>query len=163
MSKPTVYLETSLVGYLTSRLSGDLVTAAHQRLTRSWWKLQRPNFTLYVSDLVLREVGAGDPEAAREWMGVLAELIELPTPPEAALVARALIEHKLVPPKAAIDALHVAVAAVNGIDYLLTWNCKHIANAAIRDRVATVIRDLGYKSPVLCTPEELVGENNDDR
>ena len=161
MSKPKVYLETSFIGYLTSRLSGDLITAAHQKLTRAWWDEQRHKFELYVSDAVVEEVGAGDQAAAVERRNVLTGLSTLEIPANARLVARALITKGLVPPKAAYDALHVAVAAVSGMNYLLTWNCKHIANAAIRDDLAAVIRELEYEPPVLCTPEELMGVDDD--
>jgi hypothetical protein len=162
MPKPKVYLETSFIGYLTGRLSGDLITAAHQKLTRSWWDDQRQKFALHISDFVLREVSAGDPAAAKERLGVLAGVAELETPFEAQAVAHALIDKRLVPTKAGVDALHVAVAAVSGMDYLLTWNCKHIANATTREGIAAVIRQLGYKPVVLCTPEELMGVDDDN-
>ena len=162
MAKPTVYIETSVIGYLTSRLSGDLITAAHQKLTRVWWDQRRSKFALHISDFVLREISAGDPTAVQERLDVLGnDVAELPTPPQAAELARALIQQGAVPPKAAIDALHVAVAAIHGIDYLMTWNCRHIANATMRDRIAAVIQNRGYKPPVLCTPEELMGDNDD--
>ena len=116
---------------------------------------------VYVSDAVVEEVGAGDQAAAVERRNVLTGLSTLEIPANARIVARALITKGLVPPKAAYDALHVAVAAVSGMNYLLTWNCKHIANAAIRDDLAAVIRELGYEPPVLCTPEELMGVDDD--
>ncbi|MEO7086272.1 MAG: hypothetical protein ABI442_11215, partial [Gemmatimonadaceae bacterium] len=90
------------------------------------------------------------------------EIESLGVPPEASALAATIISRKLLPPKAAYDALHVAVAAISGMDYLLTWNCKHIANAAIRDDLEAVIRKAGYKPAVLCTPEELMGGDNDD-
>jgi predicted nucleic acid-binding protein len=162
MTKASVYLETSFIGYLTSRLSGDLVTAAHQRLTRSWWETQRTQYVLYVSDFVLREVLAGDAEAAQDRLSMLSETIDLAIPPEADALARHLLAKHLLPPKAAIDALHVAVAAIHNVTYLLTWNCRHIANAATREKIATTIRAQGYNPPVLCTPEELMGESDDE-
>ena len=162
MATPTVYLETSFIGYLTARLSGDLVTAAHQKLTRVWWDEKRHKFALHVSGFVVAEIGAGDPVAIEERMAVLADISQLDIPPDAERVGRALIEKRAIPANAAVDALHVAVAAVCGMDYLLTWNCKHIANAATRDDIATVIRSLGYKPAVLCTPEELMGEDRDN-
>ena len=160
MSKPKVYLETSFVGYLTARMSGDLITAAHQKLTRQWWDEQRHNFTLHVSGFVLGEIGAGDPTAVQERMSMLVGVSLLKTPPEAERLAGALVEKRAIPAKATVDAFHVAVAAVSGMDYLLTWNCKHIANAAMRNEIAAVIRGLGYKPAVLCTPEELMGADD---
>lgn len=162
MRKPKVYLETSFIGYLTARLSGDLITAAHQKLTRTWWDEQRKNFDLYVSQVVVQEVGAGDATAATERNQVLLGIESLDVPREASALAAAIISRKLLPPKAAYDALHVAVAAISGMDYLLTWNCKHIANAAIREDLEAVIRKAGYEPAVLCTPEELMGADNDD-
>lgn len=157
MSQPSIYLETSVVSYLTSRPSRDLVVAAHQQITRTWWDSQRSKYALYVSDFVLLEIQAGDAIAARERQNILAETLGLPTPVETERLAQQLLEQKLLPPKAQVDAYHVAIASISNIDYLLTWNCKHIANATTRDRMVTLIRDRGYKPPVLCTPEELMG------
>ena len=157
MNQPSIYLETSVISYLTSRSSRDLVVAAHQEITRVWWDSQRTKYALYVSDFVLLEIQAGDTAAARERQSILADTLGLPTPVETEALAQRLLDQKLLPPKAQVDAYHVAIAAISNIDYLLTWNCKHIANAATRDRMATLIRDQGYKSPVLCTPEELMG------
>ena len=162
MTKPRVYLETSFIGYLTGRLSGDLITAAHQKLTRTWWDEERHKFALHVSDFVFREISAGDSSAASERRAALVGVVELIPPAEARRVTAALLEKRLVPAKAAMDAAHVAVAAVTGMDYLLTWNCKHIANATTREGIANLIRGLGYNPPVLCTPEELMGEDDDD-
>jgi predicted nucleic acid-binding protein len=159
--KPKVYLETSFIGYLTARLSGDLITAAPQKLTRVWWDEQRKNFELYISQVVVQEVGAGDAVAATERNQVLVGIESLDVPPEASALAAAIISRKLLPPKAAYDALHVAVAAISRMDYPFTWNCKHIANAAIREDLEAVIRKAGYEPAVLCTPEELMGDDND--
>jgi predicted nucleic acid-binding protein len=153
----SVYLETSIVSYLTSRPSRDLIAAGHQQLTHEWWRVRRPTFRLFVSELVLQEAGRGDAEFAAKRLGILHELPQLEIRPDALGLARTLIEHGPLPTTAAADALHIAIAAAHGMEYLLTWNCKHIANAEIRPSIERVCRDEGYEPPVLCTPGELMG------
>lgn len=153
--RPTVYIETTIPSYLTARPSRDLVRAAQQAITREWWE-RRGEFDLFVSEAVLTEVAAGDPDAAARRADALAGVAELPATPEAAALARALLAGVPLPPKAAVDALHVALAAVAGMDFLLTWNCTHIANAVLRNRIEQVCRQSGYEPPVICTPAELV-------
>lgn len=153
--KPRVYLETTIPSYVTAWPSRDLVRAAEQEITREWW-LRRDAFELFVSELVLDEVGAGDPKAAAERLAVLTGVQALALTPEAEALGAELVRQAALPPKAAIDALHIAVAAVNGLSYLLTWNCKHIANAAMRGRIEEVCRAAGFEPPVICTPMELL-------
>lgn len=159
MPKPTVYLETTIVSYLTAWLSRDLVMAGHQRITHEWWNNWRDDFALYISQPVLDEAGAGDPKAAQRRLHFLDGLPRLDVTAEAVNLARALVGGPL-PSRADVDALPMAVAAVNGIDYLLTWNCKHIANAEIRPHVERLCRAYGYQPPVMCTPEELLGRES---
>lgn len=155
--QPKVYLETSVVSYLTAWSSRDLVKAAHQTITREWWR-GRTRFDLYVSQVVLREASAGDPEAARLRMESISALPVLSASPEAGRLAQQLVAQGSLPPKAAVDALHIAIAVVNGIDYVLTWNCTHIANAAMRLKIEAICRQCGYEPVILCTPEELMEE-----
>lgn len=155
--KPGVYLETTIVSYLTARPSRDLIIAAHQELTREWWENKRTDFDLYVAQLVIQEASAGDAEAARKRLEILDLLPLLVVTPAAIALARALTTRGPLPKKAGADALHIAVAAVHGIDYLLTWNCKHIANAQMQTAVAAKCRAAGFEPPVICTPEELLG------
>ena len=152
-----VYLETTIPSYLTAWPSRDLVKAAHQQITREWWQT-RTRFDLYISQVVLREAGGGDVEAARLRLEVVEGIPVLALSPEASALAQQLLQHGPLPAKAAVDALHIGIAAVNGMDYLLTWNCTHIANAAIRYQIETLCRASGYVPPVLCTPEELMEE-----
>jgi predicted nucleic acid-binding protein len=152
----TVYVETSVVSYLTARPSGNLVTRAHQQLTREWWDTRRRTFTLYTSQLVLHEAAAGDPLIAEERLKLLEDLAALDISDEASTLARALLSAGAPPPRAPEDALHIAIAVVNGLEYLLTWNCRHIANAAMRRTIEQVCRDGGYEPTILCTPEELL-------
>jgi len=153
---PSVYIETTIISYLTSRPSKDLVQRAHQRLTRTWWQTRRSEFELYVSPLVLQEAAGGDPVRARHRLAMLRGLPVLGPTTDAIHLSRALLERGAIPKKAEVDALHIAIAAVNGIEYLLTWNCTHIANARMRSKIEAVCRVEGYEPPVLCTPEELM-------
>jgi hypothetical protein len=154
--KPKVYLETTIVSYLTARPSRDLITAAHQHITQQWWHTQRTRFDLFVAPPVMQEAQAGDPEAAARRLAALQGMPLLTLSEEATDLAQALIAPGPLPTNAVVDALHIAIAAVNGMHYRLTWNCTHIANAAIRSDIEDVCRAHGYEPPVLCTPEELL-------
>jgi predicted nucleic acid-binding protein len=153
---PTVYIETSIISYLTGRPTSDVVQAAHQRITRQWWK-GRTQFDLCVSEFVLWEASHGDPTAARRRARALSGLPVLALTNEATVLAAALARESGLPRKAVVDAFHIAVATVHGADYLLTWNCRHIANAAMRGTIERVCRSEGFVPPVICTPEELSG------
>ncbi|WP_295396218.1 type II toxin-antitoxin system VapC family toxin [uncultured Thiodictyon sp.] len=154
--KSKVYLETSIVSYLTARRSRDLVVAANQELTREWWDSRRAAFDLFISEFVSQEAAAGDPSAAARRLAAIQSIQELAVTDEVGELARALIESVPLPPKAQVDAFHIAVAAVNGIDYLLTWNCSHINNAALRPRIDYLCRSMGFEPPIICTPQELL-------
>jgi predicted nucleic acid-binding protein len=152
----TVYLETSIIGYLTSRPSRDLVTAANQHLTHEWWDQHRKRHDLFASEAVVAECGEGDPAAAQERLQVLADIPLLNLDEHAEALADALVKQVPLPEKAVVDALHIAVATVNGIDYLLTWNCTHLANAALQHRIEVVCRSAGFEPPTICTPQQLM-------
>ncbi len=152
-----VYLETTIPSYLTARPSRDIVRAAEQEVTRAWWA-SRDRFDVYVSDLVVKEVAAGDPEAAVQRIQSLAGITVLELTPEAQRLGMELVKRAALPAKAVIDALHISIAAVHGIDYLLTWNCKHIANATMRSKIELVCRTLRFEPPIICTPMELLEE-----
>ena len=151
---PRVYIEPSVLSYLTALPSRDLVQAAHQQLTLEWWA-RRERFDLYVSEAVLLEARLGDPSAAARRMAAVDRLPVLSATLEAQSLARALIAGAAMPARAAIDAVHVAIATVHGLHFLLTWNCAHIANAAVRERIEAISRAEGFRPPVICTPEEL--------
>lgn len=155
--KPKVYIETTVVSYLTGWPSRDLIVAAHQQITREWWQ-GRSRFDLYVSQIVIREAGGGDPEPAALRLKALEGIQVLELSSEALSLAKQLITEGPLPEKAELDALHIGIAVVNGMDYLLTWNCTHIANAAMRHMIEAVCRSMGYEPPVICTPEELMEE-----
>lgn len=151
--KPRVYVETSIVSYLTAFPSRDLVRAAHQQITRDWWAT-RDQFDLYLSQFVLDEASAGDPGAAADRLVALRGVALLSTTPAAAGLAGELVRVGDLPTKATVDAFHIAVAAVHGIDYLLSWNCRHIANATMRGRIEMTCRARGFEPPIICTPTE---------
>ena len=155
--RPTVYLETTVVSYLVARPSRDLVTAAHQQLTREWWEGQRDAFEMFVSQAVVREASAGDPTVAARRLAALDGIPALELTAEVLNLASALVRTGAVPAKAADDALHIGIAAYHGVDYLLTWNARHIANAQTRRAVANVCLAQGYELPVICNPGELMG------
>jgi len=156
--KSRLYLETTIPSYLTSRPSRDLIIAGHQQVTREWWERRSDTFRLYISQLVVDEVSAGDPFAARERLKVLQDLSLLDITPEVTDLASGILASGKIPRKAATDAAHIAIAAVHGMDFLVTWNCVHIANAANAKALALICREHGCECPVICTPEELMGE-----
>lgn len=157
--KRKVYVETSVISYLTARPSKTILGAAHQQITLAWWET-RNQYELLVSESVLRECGAGDPDAARKRLAVLSDIPLLLITEQAVQIAELLVERGIIPPKAAEDALHIAIATVNGVDYLLTWNCRHIANPEIQRGIAEQLEQIGLFLPFICTPEELLGEEN---
>ena len=159
--KLRVYIETTIPSYLTAWPSRDLIQAAHQQATREWWD-RRVAFDLVASALVIEECGAGDPTAAAARLAVLNGLPLVAVTDAAIELAKGLATDVPLPPRAATDALHVATAAVHGIDFLLTWNCTHLANAVLRCRIEGVCRARGYRPPAICTPDELMPEGTDD-
>jgi hypothetical protein len=156
--KSRLYLETTIPSYLTSRPSRDLIIAGHQQITREWWERRRHNFQLYLSQLVIDEASAGDPAAARERLNTLTGLPLLDVTHEVSELASRIVDSGKIPRKAATDAAHIAIAAVHGMDLLMTWNCVHIANATNARALARICREHGCYCPVICTPEELMGE-----
>jgi len=154
MAKPRAYVETSVIGYLTAEPSRDLILAAHQEVTREWWS-GRDRFDLLVSEAVLEEITRGDSVAAARRVAAIDGIAVLSVTDPARALARGFLEAAAMPKKAAIDAAHVAIAATNGVDFLVTWNCTQIANAAVREKIEAVCRAAGFRPPVICTPLEL--------
>ena len=149
------YLETTIVSYLTAWPSRDLVLAAHQQVTRDWWAT-RGSCELFISQFVLDEAAAGDAAAAAQRLEAIRDATLLDVTEDAILLAGDLVAGGGLPPKARLDALHVAMATVHGMDFLITWNCKHIANAATRHIIEDLCRAAGFEPPVICTPLELL-------
>lgn len=156
--KPKIYIENSVISYLTAEPSRDIITAARQALTRQWWNEKRFDYELYISEFVISEAGAGDPEMVTRRLEALTGIAEIELTETVAEFAEILIKEGPLPEKAALDALHIAVAVSGGIEYLLTWNFAHLANATIRNQIERKCRSRGYEPPIICTPEELLGE-----
>ncbi len=154
--KPSVYVETSVISYLTAQASRDLVIAAHQQLTAEWWKQALPTFEPFISPVVLEEIGRGDPDAAKKRMKAIGGFKVLEVVPE----VRDLAEHYFaaidLPEKARADAYHLALAVWHSMDYLVTWNCTHIAGGKVKLIVQRVNVGRALASPIICTPEELM-------
>lgn len=157
---PSVYVETSIVSYLSARESSSLLGAAHQLVTRRWWD-RRNLYRCFVSDVVIRECREGDPTAALRRLDSVRAFPSLAINDQAIEIAESLLLLGIVPKKAAEDALHVAIATAHGMDFLLTWNCRHIANPVIQARIAAHLESIGMLLPFICTPEELLGEENE--
>ncbi|MEF8713079.1 MAG: type II toxin-antitoxin system VapC family toxin [Accumulibacter sp.] len=159
--KRKVYIETSVISYLTARPSKTIIGAAHQQITLAWWEL-RSDYELLVSQLVWQECAAGDPVAAQKRLAALDGISVLAVTQDMIRLAKSLIEQAIIPSKAIEDALHIAVSTLHHVDFLLTWNCRHIANPVIQEKIAVYLETSGLFLPIICTPEELLGGNNDD-
>jgi len=155
----TVYIETSIVSHATAWPSREIQTAALQQQARDWWSAERPKFELVTSQLTLDEASRGDPTAAADRMKLLIGIPLLDIDSDAQALAGLLLSGHMMPEKAAADALHVAVAALGGVKYLLTLNCKHIANAHELPRVYKLLNDEGFGGMLICTPAEFLGSN----
>ena len=156
--KPKLYIENSIISYLTAEQSRDIITAARQALTRQWWNEKRLDYELYISEFVISEALAGDSEMATQRLQLIADIAEVELTETAVEFAEILVAEGPLPRKAALDALHIAVAVSGGIEYLLTWNFAHLANATMRNQIERKCRSKGYEPPIICTPEELLGE-----
>jgi hypothetical protein len=154
--KRSAYLETTIIGYLAMRNSRDVRVAANQLSTREWWDDHRPDFEVYVSQFVLDECDQGDPAAAYERRAYLKDIPVLDMNENVEQLAEVISTELQIPPKARIDAFHISMAAVHGVQFLLTWNCKHIANPEHRPRIERACRDRGIEPPLICTPFDML-------
>ena len=159
----TVYVETSVVSHATARPSSAPHILVLQQQAREWWTTERPKFTVVTSQLVLDEAALGDPVAAAERLQMLASLPLIPADDRIESIADELILRSLIPPTARLDALHVATAAVGDVQFLLTQNCRHIANAHTLPRVYRTLEELGFPHLLIYTPAEFLGDTNDDK
>lgn len=154
--KPVVYVETSVVSYYTARPSRDIIVRAHQETTRRWWPYAKERFELVVSELVVLEAREGDPDASQKRLKAIEGMpILLITPQQREIADRYLADLPL-PEKANRDALHLALASLQAVEYLVTWNCTHIANEIIRRSLAIINVALGLSTPIICTPKEML-------
>ncbi len=154
----SVYIETSMVSYLTARPSNNLIMMANQEVTRKWWETRRSQFVLYISQVVLDEAAQGDSEMAAKRLEILQDIFVLELTENVQDLGLQFLTKSLSLAKASDDAIHIAAATVHGLDYMLTWNCKHIANAQIQRKLTEISTNFGYKLPTICTPYELMGE-----
>ena len=154
--KPRLYLETTIPSYLVARRSRDLALAGQQEATARWWDACRGVYELCVSQFVVSEAAQGDAEMAAARLAKLDEIPRLPVTEDAMALADALIAAGLIPAKARVDAAHIGVATIHRMDYLLTWNCRHIRNPDKLWQIARLCTRLGYECPRICTPDDLL-------
>lgn len=159
----SVYIETTILSYLVANPARDIVIAGHQQTTRDWWNLRRTAFECFISQVVLDEISAGDPVEVQKRLAIAGTLDSLAVTIAAEGLTRSIIKSRVLPPKAVRDAAHIAVATVHNVQYLLTWNCKHLANAQIAKRIAMICKSSGYEMPTVCTPEELLEDLIDEK
>ena len=158
----TVYLETTFISYLVALPARDLIVAAHLQVTRDWWQQRRQQFRCVVSPVVIDEISMGDESEIKKRLDLVRPLDVLAASADAEELTQAIMDAGVLPEKAVRDAAHIAVAAVHGVEYLLTWNCRHLANAQISRRIQVVCNSQGFRMPLICTPEELLEEETDE-
>jgi predicted nucleic acid-binding protein len=156
--KKKVYIETSIVSYLTARPSRDLVIAARQEITHELWQVLQKQYEIYISALVIQEASRGDENAAKKRLSLLANIPVLEISPDAQTLANGLIVDSAIPSDYEEDALHIAIASTSGMDVLLTWNFSHINNAFTKAKIIKSVENHGYEAPIICSPEELLGD-----
>jgi hypothetical protein len=156
-----VYVETSVISYLTARPSKTIIGAAHQQITMAWWE-RRSDYELLVSQAVWQECAAGDPVAAQRRLEALEGISILSVTQGMIHLAESFILQAVIPARAIEDALHISISTLHQVDFLLTWNCRHIANPVIQEKIAIHLEELGLFLPIICTPEQLLGGNDDD-
>jgi hypothetical protein len=152
----TVYIESSIISYYTARPSRDLIVAAHQQITAEWWEIVRPNVECFISPFVIQEISCGDKEAAQKRLDAISDFPILKLNFDIQKLALKYFSALKIPDKAKLDASHLAVAVWHEMDYILSWNCKHIVSGRIKKVVEEINKNLNIKTPVFCTPEELM-------
>lgn len=158
----TAYIETTIPSYYVARPSNSLLHAAKQSCTQDWWDGGCSGLELFTSLETLDEAAKGDNQMASDRLNLLGAIPLLTMTNDAIALAGQLVSAGIVPAKAASDSLHIAVASIHEIDYLVTWNFKHIANPFLRDRLRNTVNQAGYELPVMCSPEELLQNDEDN-
>ena len=153
-----IYIESTIPSYVVARPARDLLQAARQQLTKDWWDLKREKHELFTSQVVLDEIASGEAAMARQRLELVAQIKLLDLTDDANALTKQILGSGLLPADADRDAAHIALATVHEMDILLSWNCRHIANAAIQARLRRLAEKAGFALPVLCTPDELTGE-----
>ena len=157
----SVYLETTVIGNIAGRMHPDPKIAARQQVTREWWTTAPDRYDLYVSEITIEECGDGDPDAAKERIDLVRNIDLIETSAEAEELAELLVNRLAVPASEPRDALHIVIATVNAVQFIVTWNFKHILNPHLQTKIANACREGGYDPPVICTPQQLL-ETEDD-
>jgi hypothetical protein len=159
----SVYIETTILSYLVANPARDVVIAGHQQTTQEWWSTRRSAFDCFISQVVIDEISAGDPTEVRKRLAVAGTLNSLAVTVDSEKITESIMKSGVLPQKAVRDAAHIAVATVHNVQYPLTWNCKHLANAQIAKRIAGLCNAAGYEMPSICTPEELLEDTTDEK
>ena len=154
----SVYIETTIPSYLSARSSRDLIVAAHQRITHEWWEGQREKYQLFISPIVVTECSAGDPERAKARLALLTEMTLLEYSPRIDSLTEQIMGGLRIPQSKRLDAMHLAYAVEYQIDFVMTWNCSHLANAQSEKALASFCKQKNVWMPILCTPEEVTME-----
>ena len=154
--KPTVYVETSIISYLTGRPSRDLVVAARQEVTRQWWQNAGERFYLLTSPMVQEELSHGDPEAARLRLQAADGLPALPESDDVIRRVADLQANLGLPESALADIFHIAYSVVYEVDFLVTWNCAHIANPHVLRCLRDLAHEMAFFLPTIVTPDALM-------
>ncbi|MSQ73514.1 MAG: DNA-binding protein [Betaproteobacteria bacterium] len=155
-----VYIETSFISYLTAPPSRDVVALGRQEVTRHWWETQRQKYSLLISPVVLEEARQGHPEYSQARLKILTNIPVTDISPMARLIASAILKEKALPQNAAVDALHIAIAGASRVQFLLTWNFRHIANVRMRSKIEAILKRFDIEPPLLCTPDQLSGDDS---
>ena len=155
MKKPSVYIETSVVSYLAARPSRDLIVAAHQQITQEWWETRREGYQCYTSELTYVEARKGDPEVARRRLQLLEGMTLLVVDEPVLNFAEQLVSLKVVPENVREDAIHIALSVLNQMNYLVTWNFKHIAKGTTLEMIQRICIQNKYIMPIICSPQSL--------
>jgi hypothetical protein len=155
--KQSVYLETTIVSYYTSKPSRDIVALAHQEITKEWWPMAITRYNIFISEIVVEEAGLGDSEASKRRLEEIKDFPHLELNEKVEEMAKIYVEKLEIPESSIRDGIHLAIACIHNIDYLVTWNCKHLANGEIIKKLMKINKSLGIHTPIICTPEELMG------
>ena len=161
--KESLYLETSVVSYFTVRLSRDIIVLAHQEITRQWWEKAIQQFEIYISEPVMEEISTGDLEAVKRRLEKVDTFKRLELNVSVEKMAQVYVDRLKIPKKSALDAVHLAAASIHNMDYLVTWNCRYIANAVMRSQIEAACRNAGYAPAIICTPDELMEPDYDNK
>jgi hypothetical protein len=153
-----IYIESTIPSYIVARPARDLLQAARQQTSKDWWELKRHQHELFTSEIVLAEIGDGEAVMAQLRLGVMNGIKLLQVTDDAEALTRRILDSGLLPLDADRDAAHIALATIYEMDILLSWNCRHIANASIQARLRRLAEQMGFALPVLCTPDEMTGE-----